>query len=581
MIPIINEQINEFLISLPNVSDDQVEFIKEKCATTVTDDLKKGHATSNVCMIAASILKRSPRDLAEELVSNLKDSNAFEKVESAGPGFINVTFKREDFVSIINYINLNPKDFGTSKHGKNKSIQIEFVSANPTGPLHVGHGRGAAYGDAIGRILTSSGYTVEKEYYINDAGRQIDILTASVYVKLNSDAFMEFFPKNAYKGSYIEEIAQAFKQENTPSTLKDASLYIKDLPSDEEKEIDELIVRMKDLDSSQWFEVKDFALNSVLDSIKEDLSLFNVGFDHWFYESSLGDTKDSKSKISSAIQTLKDKKLAFEENGAIWLDTSESGDDKNRVLIRDDGRPTYFASDVAYHKNKIDRGFDKLINVWGADHHGYIKRIEASMHGLGFDKNRLDVQLVQFANLFKDGKKVKMSTRSGEFYSLKDLIQDIGTDAARFYYLSKQADQHLDFDLNLATSDSKENMFYYIQYAHARIFSLLTKYKSNNKGMPSSAGSITNGSYNQCDKLIHEISRYPSTVRRASSSLQPHLIIFYLKDLAHTFHSFYNDNPVLTESQENLDSIILCLNAVKSVIANGLELLGIEPMEKM
>ena len=581
MIPIINEQINNFLISLPAVSEDQVELINKKSATTVTDDLKKGHVTSNVCMIAASILKRNPRDLADELVSKLKDSNAFEKVESAGPGFINITFKREDFVYTVSQINQNPKDFGSSKHGINKSIQIEFVSANPTGPLHVGHGRGAAYGDAIGRILTSSGYTVEKEYYINDAGRQIDILTASVYVKLNKNAFMEFFPKNAYKGSYIEDIAQAFKQKNNPSPLQDASSYIKELPSDEEKEIDELVLRIKNLDASQWSQVKDFALNSVLESIKEDLSLFNVGFDHWFYESSLGNLADSGSKISLAIQTLKDKKLAFEENGAIWLDTSDSGDDKNRVLIRDDGRPTYFASDVAYHKNKIDRGFDKLINVWGADHHGYIKRIEASMNGLGFDKNRLDVQLVQFANLFKEGKKVKMSTRSGEFYSLKDLIQDIGTDAARFYYLSKQADQHLDFDLDLATSDSKENMFYYIQYAHARIFSLLNKYKANNSHMPSSADSISNGSYRQCDKLIHEISRYPSVVRRASTSLHPHLIIFYLKDLAHTFHSFYNDNPVLTESQENLDSIILCLDAVKSVIANGLELLGIEPMEKM
>ena len=581
MITHINEQINNFLISLPAVSEDQVELINKKSTTTVTDDLKKGHVTSNVCMIAASILKRNPRDLADELVSKLKDSNAFEKVESAGPGFINITFKREDFVYTVSQINQNPKDFGSSKHGINKSIQIEFVSANPTGPLHVGHGRGAAYGDAIGRILTSSGYTVEKEYYINDAGRQIDILTASVYVKLNKNAFMEFFPKNAYKGSYIEDIAQAFKQKNNPSPLQDASSYIKELPSDEEKEIDELVLRIKNLDASQWSQVKDFALNSVLESIKEDLSLFNVGFDHWFYESSLGNLADSGSKISLAIQTLKDKKLAFEENGAIWLDTSDSGDDKNRVLIRDDGRPTYFASDVAYHKNKIDRGFDKLINVWGADHHGYIKRIEASMNGLGFDKNRLDVQLVQFANLFKEGKKVKMSTRSGEFYSLKDLIQDIGTDAARFYYLSKQADQHLDFDLDLATSDSKENMFYYIQYAHARIFSLLNKYKANNSHMPSSADSISNGSYRQCDKLIHEISRYPSVVRRASTSLHPHLIIFYLKDLAHTFHSFYNDNPVLTESQENLDSIILCLDAVKSVIANGLELLGIEPMEKM
>jgi arginyl-tRNA synthetase len=455
----------------------KVSQIKDRCATTVTDDLKKGHATSNVCMIAASVLKKNPKELATELASILERSCKYESVDSAGPGFINITLKREDFVSMVNHINKNPKDFGKSSMGTNKSIQIEFVSANPTGPLHVGHGRGAAYGDAIGRILSASGYLVEKEYYINDAGRQIDILTASVYIRIYQEIFKDFFPKNAYKGSYIEDIAVDFKKINGITSIEDISLYINNLPEDDEKEIDELIARIKSLDS-QWSNIKDFALTYVLGSIKEDLELFNVGFDHWFYESSLGEVADKSSKIALAIDALTLKKLAFKEKGAIWLDTSESGDDKNRVLIREDGRPTYFASDVAYHKDKIDRGFDKLINVWGADHHGYIKRIESSISGLGFDKDKLDVQLVQFANLFKDGKKVKMSTRSGEFYSLRDLIQDIGTDAARFYYLSKQADQHLDFDLNLATSDSKENMFYYIQYAHARIFSLIKKYKA-------------------------------------------------------------------------------------------------------
>ena len=580
MIQTIDEQINKFLASLPDINDDQISQIKDRCATTVTDDLKKGHATSNVCMIAASVLKKNPKELATELASILERSCKYESVDSAGPGFINITLKREDFVSMVNHINKNPKDFGKSSMGTNKSIQIEFVSANPTGPLHVGHGRGAAYGDAIGRILSASGYLVEKEYYINDAGRQIDILTASVYIRIYQEIFKDFFPKNAYKGSYIEDIAVDFKKINGITSIEDISLYINNLPEDDEKEIDELIARIKSLDS-QWSNIKDFALTYVLGSIKEDLELFNVGFDHWFYESSLGEVADKSSKIALAIDALTLKKLAFKEKGAIWLDTSESGDDKNRVLIREDGRPTYFASDVAYHKDKIDRGFDKLINVWGADHHGYIKRIESSISGLGFDKDKLDVQLVQFANLFKDGKKVKMSTRSGEFYSLRDLIQDIGTDAARFYYLSKQADQHLDFDLNLAKSDSKENMFYYIQYAHARIFSLIKKYKASNTEIPVSPDSIIDGSYKQCDKLIHEISRYPSIVKRSSTSLHPHLIISYLKDLAHIFHSFYNDNPVLTETQDNLNSIILCLGAVKSVIANGLELLGIEPMEKM
>jgi arginyl-tRNA synthetase len=319
----------------------------------------------------------------------------------------------------------------------------------------------------------------------------------------------------------------------------------------------------------------------VLQTIRTDLENFNVSFDNWFSESSLGDLNANDSKISLAIKSLKNKGLAYEENGAIWLNTIDSGDDKNRVLIRDDGRATYFASDVAYHKDKIDRGFNKLINVWGADHHGYIKRIEASIKGLGFDKEKLDVQLVQFANLYKDGNKVKMSTRSGEFFSLSDLINEIGTDAARFYYLSKQADQHLDFDLNLAKADSKENMFYYIQYAHARICSLLTKYINENSSMPKMATAVANGSYKNCDKLIHEMSKYPNVVSRASSSLQPHLIIFYLKDFAHFFHSFYNDNQVLTESKENIEAIIYCLNAAKIILSNGLGLLGIKPIEKM
>ena len=370
------------------------------------------------------------------------------------------------------------------------------------------------------------------------------------------------------------------EDKNNCNLNTDGHALIKDLPEDEEKEIDELIFRIKNAYEA-WPEIKSFALDEVLKTIKEDLESFNVSFDNWYSESSLGSLDDKNSKIKKAIDTLISSKLAYEDNGAIWLDTSKSGDDKNRVLIRDDGRATYFASDVAYHKDKIDRGFDKLINVWGADHHGYIKRIEASIEGLGFDKEKLDVQLVQFANLFKDGSKVKMSTRSGDFFSLADLISEIGTDASRFYYLSKQADQHLDFDLNLAKADSKENIFYYIQYAHARICSLLKKYADSHGSMPENASAISGGSYYNCDELIHEMSKYPHVVLRASISLQPHLIIYYLKDFAHSFHSFYNDNQVLTESRENIDSIVFCLNAAKIVIANGLKLLGIEPIEKM
>ena len=581
MIEVLNEEINKFLLSLPNIEKSALSQIKKRYSSTITDDLSKGHITTNVCMIAASQLKRNPKELASDLQKELSGSNKFEKVEAAGPGFINITLKRENFVSIVENINVQSIDFGSSKLGKEQSIQIEFVSANPTGPLHVGHGRGAAYGDAIGRILKSSGYEVQKEYYINDAGRQIDILTASVFIRVFKEDLSSYFPKNAYKGSYIYDIAELFQEKHNTSTLIDSKLLIHDLPQDEEKEIDELIKRIKKTENDIWHKVKSLALSEVLQTIRTDLESFNVSFDNWFSESSLGDLSDNKSKISTAITSLKNKGLAYEENEAIWLNTSHAGDDKNRVLIRDDGRATYFASDVAYHKDKIDRGFNKLINVWGADHHGYIKRIEASIKGLGFDEEKLDVQLVQFANLFKDGKKVKMSTRSGEFFSLADLIDEIGTDAARFYYLSKQADQHLDFDLDLAKADSKENMFYYIQYAHARICSLHKKYMDENSSMPNKANSIASGSYKNCDKLIHEMSKYPSVVSRASSSLQPHLIIFYLKDIAHCFHSFYNDNQVLTESKENIESIIYSLNAAKIILSNGLGLLGIKSIEKM
>ncbi len=580
MIDKLNEEINKFLSSFLNIEEKKLNQIQNKFSSSITDDLTKGHVTTNVCMIAASNLKKNPKDIATALVEWLKKTKKFEKVESAGPGFINITLKRLDFVSTINTINQKSQKFGESDYGKGKSVQIEFVSANPTGPLHVGHGRGAAYGDAIGRILSSSGYKVQKEYYINDAGRQIDILTASVFARIFADELYGFFPKNAYKGSYISEIALAFKNKNNSKLAIDKNYLVENLPIDEEKEVDEFILRVKK-NYGSWADIKAFALDEVLNTIKADLESFNVSYDKWYSESSLGDIRDKKSKIKKAIDSLIKAKLAYEDNGAVWLDTSKSGDDKNRVLIRDDGRTTYFASDVAYHKDKIDRGFDKLINVWGADHHGYIKRIEASIEGLGFDKEKLIVQLVQFANLFKDGKKVKMSTRSGDFYSLADLINEIGTDAARFYYLSKQADQHLDFDLDLAQADNKENIFYYIQYAHARICSLLEKYNKSFSSMPKDSTAISNNAYTNCDKLIHEMSKYPHIVLRAAIALQPHLIIYFLKDFAQSFHSFYNDNKVLTESKENTDSIVYCLNAAKIIIANGLKLLGIKPIEKM
>ena len=580
MIETINKNIEIFISSLDGVTNDLVKAVINKSSTSISENLDNGHLTTNVCMVAASTLKLNPKELADNLEKNLNKLELYKEVKAAGPGFINITLHRKDFSSVLCRIIEAKEKFGKSNIGNNRKIQIEFVSANPTGPLHVGHGRGAVYGDVIGRILKATGSSVEKEYYINDAGRQIDILTASVILKIIQKELNGFFPQNAYKGEYIESIGKEFIINNIVK-YDDVGSFLKDLSSDPEEEIDQIIVNLKRLDEKIWKLVKSFSLESIIKSIKNDLKDFNVDFDSWFNESSLGELSDSSSQISNSINKLKIDGMAYEKDGAVWLNTDSSGDDKHRVLVRDDGRATYFASDVAYHKNKVDRGYDDLINVWGADHHGYIKRIEASIEALGSNKEKLIVKLVQFANLFKKGKKVKMSTRTGEFFTLKDLIEEIGADAARFYYLSKQADQHLDFDLDLAKSDSKENIFYYIQYAHARIFSLEKKYKEMNPDLDINVEAIEEGLYKKCDNLIHEISKYPNVVNKSAVTLQPHLIIFYLRDLSQLFHSFYNDNHVLSESEDNMQSIVYCLSAVRQTIANGLDLLGIKPMQKM
>ena len=577
MIDEINKEIEKFLSSIVN-NKKNISSIIKKSSTSISDDLKKGHITSNVCMVAASILKLNPKKIAEDLKTRLEKINKFDNVEIAGPGFINISLNREDFVSIIEFINKNKDSFGSSAIGKKNKVQIEFVSANPTGPLHVGHGRGAAYGDAIGRILESTGSIVEKEYYVNDAGRQIDILTASVILRLIKNDISNYFPANGYKGEYIDEIGKKLDKKVKIHDFKSLSIKTSEDP---EEEIDNIIHELEKLNNNSWNLIKKFSLKEIVKSIEDDLKAFNVNFDKWFYESSLGKIGDDSSDIALSVNKLIKDGHAYEKDKAIWLNTDISGDDKHRVLVRDNGKATYFASDVAYHKNKIDRGFDKLINVWGADHHGYIKRIEASIENLGSNKNKLAVKLVQFANLFKDGKKVKMSTRSGEFFTLKNLIEDIGSDAARFYYLSKQADQHLDFDLDLAKSDSKENIFYYIQYAHARIVSLEEKALDKFSEIKRNIKNISSGDYKECDNLIHEISKFPGIVNKSANTLQPHVIIYYLKDLSQLFHSFYNDNHVLSESEENMQSILECLIAVKQVISNGLNLLGITQMQKM
>ena len=551
-------------------------FNKHKLKLNLTDSLQKGHWTTNLCLVASNLAKKNPRDIASALISRLEGQPEISKVELAGPGFINIFLTREAFLDQLDGAHKNPNFFDNSIHAPKEKIQIEFVSANPTGPLHVGHGRGAAYGDAIGRILQRLGHDVSREYYVNDAGRQIDILACSIFFRKFECFDDNNFPGSAYKGSYIVEIAQGIEIDSTFSQAEKETLT-DDLPSDDEEKIDVLIERIKINYSNNWLLIREHGLDYVIKSIKEDLTEFKVIFDNWFFESSLGKLTDKESEISMALDRVK-KDHAYEKNGAVWLESTKFGDDKDRVIIREDGRGTYLSADLAYHRNKLDRGFDTIINVWGSDHHGYIKRIEATIEAMGYSKKQMQVQLVQFANLFDNGSKVKMSTRSGNFYTLKQLIDDIGPDASRFYYLSKQADQHLDFDIGIARSNSKENLYYYVQYAHARICSVEKKYLESGGSLPDQ---FNEDDFDGCDELLQMALSAQFVIKGAGENLQPHLIVYYLRDISQSFHQFYNSVNILNAKKSQQNNIIRSLIIVKSVIASSLELLGIEPLDSM
>ena len=572
----ILSSLNDFIDNELSLHADQRKALFNKHKLNLTDSLQKGHWTTNLCLVASNLAKKNPRDIASALIPKLEGQPEISKVELAGPGFINIFLNREAFLNQLDGAHNNPNFFVDSTHAPKEKIQIEFVSANPTGPLHVGHGRGAAYGDAIGRILQRLGHDVSREYYVNDAGRQIDILACSIFLRRFECFDNDNFPDSAYKGSYIIEIAQSIEIDSTFSQTEKEALTA-DLPSDDEEKIDVLIERIKMSSSNNWLLIREHGLDYVIKSIKEDLTEFKVIFDNWFFESSLGKLTDKESEISMALDQVK-KDHAYERNGAVWLESTKFGDDKDRVIIREDGRGTYLSADLAYHRNKLDRGFDTIINVWGSDHHGYIKRIEATIEAMGYSKKQMQVQLVQFANLFDNGSKVKMSTRSGNFYTLKQLIDDIGPDASRFYYLSKQADQHLDFDIGIARSNSKDNLYYYVQYAHARICSVEKKYLESGGSLPDK---FNEDDFDGCDELLQMALSAQFVIKGAGENLQPHLIVYYLRDISQSFHQFYNSVNILNAKESEQNNIIRSLIIVKSVIASSLELLGIEPLDSM
>ena len=572
----ILSSLNDFIENDLSFGADQKKTLLNKHKLALTDSLDKGHWTTNLCLIASNLAKKNPRDIASSLIPKLENHPEIAKVEVAGPGFINIFLTREAFFNQVDDTHKNPNSFVEFSEISKEKIQIEFVSANPTGPLHVGHGRGAAYGDAIGRILQRLGHEVSREYYVNDAGRQIDILACSIFLRKFECFDEDTFPSSAYKGSYILEIAEGTKIDQILAE-SDKEKLTASLPDDDEEKIDELIERIKMNHSNSWSLIRDFGLSYVIKSIQEDLTEFKVIFDNWFFESSLGELSDKNSEISQALDEVK-KEHAYEKNGAVWLESTKFGDDKDRVIIREDGRGTYLSADLAYHRNKLDRGFNTIINVWGSDHHGYIKRIEATIEAMGYSKKQMQVQLVQFANLFENGSKVKMSTRSGNFYTLKKLIDDIGPDASRFYYLSKQADQHLDFDIGIARSNSKDNLYYYVQYAHARICSVEKKYLELGMALP---GKFNDADFDGCDELLQMALNAQFVIKSSGENLQPHLIVYYLRDISQSFHQFYNSVNILNANESKQNNIMRSLTIVKSVIASSLELLGIEPLESM
>lgn len=551
-----------------------------------TRDKQHGDFASNLAMILTKQAGMPPRQVAQALTEAMKPDPAIEKVEIAGPGFINFFLSNARFFEVIEEVMQKGTHYGESNLGQGQRVQVEFVSANPTGPLHVGHGRGAAYGDSLSRLLKLTGHDVHKEYYVNDAGRQMNILAASVwlrYLELSGESFT--FPSNGYKGTYVNEISEALKQRVNRTYFVNASDVFRDIPADEpaggdkEAHIDALVNRCRSLLGPEgYLEVFDAGLNSILDDIRDDLESFGITYHEWFSEKSLA------PRIQSALTVLQDNGHLYEQDGATWFRSTTFGDDKDRVVIRENGEFTYFASDIAYHHDKFQRGFDRVINIWGADHHGYIPRVKAALTALNLDAAKLDVKLVQFAILYRGETRVQMSTRSGSFVTLRELRDEVGNDAARFFYVTRKTEQHMDFDLDLAKSESKDNPVYYIQYAHARICSMLRKLQESEGRLPDAVdpASYARQLTDEAEKTICAmLARYPEVINTAAGNLEPHQITHYLKELAGIFHSYYNSQKVLVEDASLRTARVRLSLATRQVLANGLNLIGVTAPDVM
>ncbi len=514
-----------------------------------------GDFSTNIAMVMASAQKMPPRKIAEVIASHIQDPEGIlEKTQIAGPGFINFFLKTSAWHPVLREIHEADTRYGATDIGKGQKFQVEFVSSNPTGPLHVGHGRGAAVGDAVANILAFCGYDVQKEYYINDSGRQIRTLGRSVYLRYREMLGQKVkFPDECYQGDYIRDLAAEIKMEKGDVLLG-------------QPEEDALMICAR------------FAAEKILTGIREDLKMFGIEFDRWFSEQSLYDS----GRVDEILDNFRNQGIIYEKDGALWFKTSDFGDEKDRVVVKNTGETTYFASDIAYHQDKYDRGFERVVDVWGADHHGYIPRMKAAVEASGHRRDQFDVILVQLVNLLRAGEPVAMSTRAGKFETLRDVIEDVGRDAARFIFLTRHYESALDFDLEVAKQKSNDNPVYYVQYVHARISSIVRKGKE--RGTPDVSWDDQAVARLEAPKeidLIKALARYPDVLAGSAKSMEPHRVTYYLMDLASAFHTYYNKHRVLSDDPQLQCGRLNLVLAVQKVIRNGLTLLGVSAPDKM
>ncbi len=556
----------------------------QRARLTRPRDKAHGDYATNVALALAKTAGTEPRELARRIVEALPAHPAVARVEIAGPGFINFFLDEGAHRSVILRVLEQGEAYGRSQLGAGRPVQVEFVSANPTGPLHVGHGRGAAYGATVANLLEAVGYRVHREYYVNDAGRQMDILATSVWLRYLELAGQDLeFPSNGYQGDYVWDIAATLHREHGEDYAVPVERVFAGIPpdapeGDKEAHIDALIARAQALlGDIRYRYVFDLALTTILDDIRDDLEKFGVVYDEWYSERGLVE----RGLVMQAVERLRRAGHVYEHGNALWFRSSAFGDEKDRVVVRENGQFTYFASDIAYHMDKIERGYERLVDVWGADHHGYVPRVKAALAALGEDPERLDVLLVQFAVLWRGGRKVQMSTRSGEFVTLRQLRKEVGRDAARFFYVMRKAEQHLDFDLDLAKSRTADNPVYYIQYAHARVASVMHQLQARGWRFEPDRADLSRLTEPHEADLTAALGRYPELVESAALTHEPHLIAHYLRELAHQFHTYYNAHPFLVDDEALRNARLSLVLAVQQVIRNGLGLLGVCAPERM